>query len=444
MQKDHPSKIVTKKHLARVERESIQNRWIMTASIIVIVLIVGILGYGILDQNVLRGQQPIAKVDGDAISTNEFSAFVRYYRWQVIQQYQSTSELAQMFGGDPNYSTYFQNSLSQIENQLNTPSIIGEQVKNQLIEDRMIRHEAVKRGITVTKEEVNDALQGAFGYYPKGTPTPEIFPTSIPTSTISPQQEKWIATLVPTAGANPTAVVTEGPASEATAAPTAAIEPTTSGPTPTVAPLPTATPYTLEGYQTLFNKYLTTWKDDANITEADLRIIYESALYREKLQDVITADLKPVEDQVWARHILVDTVDEARTVLDRLKKGESFIALAAELSKDTSNKDQGGDLGWFGKGKMMADFETAAYQLAVGETSEPVQTTFGFHIIQVLGHEEKSLDEQGFSDLKTKTLTDWLNLQKETVNIQEYDYWVNRIPTTPDLATVLQKQQQPQ
>ncbi|RPH75026.1 hypothetical protein EHM76_02485, partial [bacterium] len=101
MQKDQPSKIVTKKHLARVERENIQNRWIMTASIIVIVLIVGILGYGILDQNVLRGQQPIAKVDGDAISTNEFSAFVRYYRWQVIQQYQSTSELAQMFGSDP-------------------------------------------------------------------------------------------------------------------------------------------------------------------------------------------------------------------------------------------------------------------------------------------------------------------------------------------------------
>ncbi len=229
---------------------------------------------------------------------------------------------------------------------------------------------------------------------------------------------------------------------EATAEPTAVVEPTASGPTPTVAPLPTATPYTLEGYQTLYNKYLTTWKTDADITEADLRIIYESALYREKLQDVITADLKPVEDQVWARHILVDTIDEARTVLGRLKKGENFIPLAAELSKDTSNKDQGGDLGWFGKGKMMADFETVAYQLPVGETSEPVQTTFGFHIIQVLGHEEKSLDEQGFTDLKNKFFTDWLTKQKETVTIQEYDYWVDRIPTIPDLATILQQQQQ--
>ncbi len=440
MQKDHPTKIVTKKHLARVEKENIQNRWIMTVSIIVIVLVVGILGYGVLDQSVLRGRQPIAKVDGDSITTNEFGAFVRYYRWQVIQQYQSTAQMAQMFGSDPNYGAYFQNTLTQIENQLNTPSIIGEQVKNQLIEDRMIRHEAAKRGITVTKEEVDSALQEAFGYFPMGTPTTEILPTSFPTSTLSPQQEKWIATLTPTVGVNPTQEATVEATGQPTNEPTVAVEPTSTNPTPTVAPAPTATVYTLDGYKTLYNKYLTTWKNDANVTEADLRIIYESALFREKLQKVITADVKPVEDQVWARHILVDTIDEANTVLARLKKGESFITLAAELSKDTSNKDLGGDLGWFGKGKMVPDFETVAYLLAVGETSEPVKSTFGFHIIQVLGHEEKSLDTQAFDDLKTKTFTDWLTKQKETVKIEEFDYWKDRIPNIPDLTTALQQQ----
>ncbi len=413
----------------------------MTISIIVIVLVVGILGYGVLDQSVLRGRQPIAKVDGDSISTNEFGAFVRYYRWQVIQQYQSTAQMAQMFGSDPNYSAYFQNTLSQIENQLNTPSIIGEQVKNQLIEDRIIRHEAAKRGITVTKEEVDSALQEAFGYFPKGTPTAEVLPTAFPTSTMSAQQEKWIATLVPTVGALPTQEATVESTLQPTIEPTVAVVPTSSGPTPTVAPAPTATPYTLDGYKALYNKYLTTWKNDANVTEADLRIIYESALYREKLQKVITADVKPVEDQVWARHILVDTIDEAKTVLERLKKGENFIALAAELSKDTSNKDLGGDLGWFGTGKMVPDFEAVAFKLNVGEISDPVKTTFGFHIIQVLGHEEKAVDAQAFSDLQTKAFTEWLTKQKETVKIQEFDYWKDRVPSIPDLATVLQQQQ---
>jgi parvulin-like peptidyl-prolyl isomerase len=438
MPKEQPNKIVTKKHLARVEKEAIQNKWIMTAAIAIIVIVVFVLGYGILDQQVLRGQQPIAKVDGDVVTTNEFSAFVRYYRWQVVQQYQSTAQMAQMFGTDPNYASYFQNSLTQIEEQLNTPSIIGEQVKNQLIEDRIIRHEAAKRGITVTEEELDKALEEAFGYYPDGTPTPVVFPTAFPTSTLSPQQEEWIATLQPTTGPAPTALATAA-APEPTAEPTAAPEPTASGPTATVAPLPTATPYTEEGFTTLYNQYLDKWKTDAQITEADLRMIYESALYREKLQDVLSTELKPVEEQVWARHILVDTVEEARSVIERLGKGENFIALAAELSKDTSNKDLGGDLGWFGKGSMVAEFEDAAFALGVGEISEPVKTTFGFHVIQVLGHEEKAVDEATFNTLKSTALSDWLTEQKAVVKIEEFDRWKTEIPEVPDL-TILQQQ----
>jgi peptidyl-prolyl cis-trans isomerase C len=88
-------------------------------------------------------------------------------------------------------------------------------------------------------------------------------------------------------------------------------------------------------------------------------------------------------DQVHCAHILVKTEPEARTILERLNKGEKFANLAKQVSLCPSGK-RGGDLGTFGRGKMVKEFETAAFNLNKGEVSPIVKTKFGYHVIKRL------------------------------------------------------------
>jgi peptidyl-prolyl cis-trans isomerase C len=113
---------------------------------------------------------------------------------------------------------------------------------------------------------------------------------------------------------------------------------------------------------------------DAKISDA------VSEAEAKKIFDEKIAEMKP-EQEVHARHILVATENEAKEIVERLKKGDDFAAVAKEKSRDASA--EGGDLGFFPRGQMLKPFEDAAFALDVGEISEPVQTQFGWHVIKV-------------------------------------------------------------
>jgi peptidyl-prolyl cis-trans isomerase C len=106
-------------------------------------------------------------------------------------------------------------------------------------------------------------------------------------------------------------------------------------------------------------------------------------LYKETVKN-----LKP-EPEIRASHILVETEDQAKDVVKRLKAGEDFAKLAKELSKDPGSGEQGGDLGFFTKERMVPEFSAAAFALDIGQISDAVKSQFGFHVIKVTEKREK-------------------------------------------------------
>ena len=100
-------------------------------------------------------------------------------------------------------------------------------------------------------------------------------------------------------------------------------------------------------------------------------------LYEESIKSVTP------EEEARARHILVETEDEAKAIGKRVKGGEDFAKVAGEVSKDPGSGKEGGDLGWFTKDRMVPEFSEAAFKMKPGEVSEPVKSQFGWHVIKL-------------------------------------------------------------
>lgn len=113
------------------------------------------------------------------------------------------------------------------------------------------------------------------------------------------------------------------------------------------------------------------------------------------------------DEQVKASHILVDTEAEALGIIKELNAGADFAVLAKEKSTDTDTKDAGGDLGYFPRGKMVSEFEDAAFSQKVDTWSQtPVKTQYGYHIILVVDHKMTVVPD--YEKVKTKVTEDAL------------------------------------
>ncbi|MBV1702236.1 MAG: peptidylprolyl isomerase [Hyphomicrobiales bacterium] len=126
------------------------------------------------------------------------------------------------------------------------------------------------------------------------------------------------------------------------------------------------------------------------LMEAELSTVAKAALTPDAVQktyEEAKAKQKPVEEY-HARHILVPTEAEANAVEARLKKGDDFVKVAEEVSKDPGSP--GGDLGWFTPEKMVPEFSAEVEKMKVGDISPPIKSKFGWHVIDLLGKRDKA------------------------------------------------------
>lgn len=146
-------------------------------------------------------------------------------------------------------------------------------------------------------------------------------------------------------------------------------------------------------------------RERAQVTDGEIAAFYE----QHKVQFA--------QPERWrASHILVKSEEQAKTVMDRLGRGEPFEQVAKELSQDPS-KTRGGDIGFFSRGQLVPEFEEACVQLKVGQTSGIVQSPLGYHVIRLIDHQ--LAQQRGLSEV-TEQITQELKSRHERARVDQF------------------------
>jgi parvulin-like peptidyl-prolyl isomerase len=416
---------------SRHEREAAIQRYIIIGAVVISALAILLVVVALVFDQLIRPQQSVATVNGQNITVGDFERRVRLERTLLNQQLTQGMFQVMQFSPGIGEQEAFQQLVTfppydEYYNEMTVPDQLGNRVLNDMVDEALIRQQAAERGITVSAEQIDEEVQTFFGFDPNRillTPTATLSPTPSPTPFIT-------ATPSPVPSATPTATVT--PTLEFTHTPSPS--PVPSGtPTATVEPtLQLATAQAdFESLRGDFNSYVTT---AGNLSDADVRSFFEIRALRAALEEQISAETARTAPFVNARHILVTTQEAAQDVLEALQAGESFSDLAAAVSQDGSNS-RGGELGWSPISNYVEPFANAVRDAEIGVFVGPVETEFGWHIIQVRAREEREMSDSEFEAAKTRTFLDWLeNLREEqTASIQIFDTWIDNVPTDPPL-----------
>jgi parvulin-like peptidyl-prolyl isomerase len=383
---------LTRKQLSRAAREARIQRLVLIGIGVVAAAVVGVIGYALVEQFVLIPQRAVATVNGEPVTVGDFRKRVK-----LVSYYSAQPETGQPV-----------DSLS-----------LGQQVLDTMITERLVWQLADERGVSVSDEEVEAMIRRSFGY-----PSPEEEAEAGDEATATP-------TLTPSV--TPTFVYTRTPTTTPTPEPGVTPTATPSGPTPKP-PTPQPTPTidieaAEEAYQTAYDGFIKEATDASGLTEQEIRDQFAYSALVDKLIPLLDLDVPKTELRVHAAHILVDDEGVARRLLKRIEAGESFEELAAEYSKDSANAYRGGDLGWFGPGSMVPEFELAAFALQPGEVSPaPVQTEFGWHLIKVYDRQEVALSEYRLEQERTDAFSKYLDTLRAEADVVIDENWALYLP----------------
>lgn len=189
----------------------------------------------------------------------------------------------------------------------------------------------------------------------------------------------------------------------------------------------------IDKFKSQFNEQFDMWLAEQGFAnEEDFRkavrisMLYEQAVYGdvEISEDEIKERYERMQSEIEAQHILVADEEEAKEIKGKLDDGEDFDKLAKEFSMDPGSAEDGGKLGFFTAGKMVKEFEDAAYRMEVDEISDPVQTVNGFHIIKVTDKRDNEAELDPLEDMKNDIIN---QLKLAKVDNEEGQAKINKL-----------------
>lgn len=462
---------LTRKEVRARAKDRARNRkiytWIGAAIGVALIAIL----VGVVVEFLITPNSVVAKVGDETIITKDFRRRTLLQQGQLVSQLSRYLQLEQQFGGQG----FFQNQISQIQSTLGSPFTLGISVLDQMINEKVILREAEKRSIVISDEEINEALREEVAANQGFITVPQATETAAAAVEQTATAESYTPTPSPTVDISSTVGISA---------------------TATLTPTLTPTPVTImdeDGYQTGVATLEARIDEISGMSISQYREVIHARLADEKLREAIGEELvEETEKQVNARHILMRpreptptptpvpegedtpvptpeptalsegdptptptlaprTREETLAAIEDVRRqitddGADFAELAAEYSEDQSNASDGGDLGWFGPGRMVPEFEEVAFSLEIGQVSEPVSTTFGYHLIEVLEIDEtRPKDEAQLEQERAQAYQEWLQEQVQLTEIDRPEDLESKLPARlrRDLEPIQPLPQQP-
>ncbi len=415
-----------REYKSRAEREAERQRQITVITIGVLLAVVVLIGITFLFDQIINPSQAVAEVNGDSISVNAFEERIRLERALISEQVSgvATELISLGFVTDVNEAIntayQFDPRVREGIDELQATDRLALRVLNDMVDDLLVVQEAEERGITVTETDIDAEVERFIGIDRENDPV---------LSTLDPESTPEVE---PTATLTPTPIISPTPTLEPTAT-----NPPEISPTPSLTPFPSVTPApTLNAEErgadiddniADFYRFV---GNEADVSRDTIREYFRVQALRRQLAEDVT-EVPQVAIWVNARHILVETEEEARDIIDALNAGESFAALARVSSADTNTAGQGGELGWRNTINFDDARRDAMRNQEIGAISqEPVETEQGFYIIQVREREERDIEDFEREAVLTEEFEEWLEAfrDSEENETELFDRWVDYVP----------------
>ena len=399
---------------SRADREEQLQKWVIRGIGAVVGILLLLVAIAFAFEQLIIPNQVVATVHGQGITVSEFRQHYLLERNRLLlqlNQVQSAGFDIQQLAQQEPYATWI--------NEVNVPDQLGLRVLNDMVDDRLLAHEAASRNLSIDDNAVRQAVESYFGFDPTEVALIGVEPTVTPEPTITPTPY-----VSPTPSPTPPPTATPDPATA------------TEDAEPTITPQPTVVEPTLSAEEARENfaqneRDYRSYFDRAGVLPETLDALFERNALEARLADALVPDDASL---LYAnvRHILVADEDTALAAITALRDGESFAALAGAISTDPGSASRGGELGEAYVGNYVPEFRRAIEETEIGEIAGPIESEFGFHVLQVRSKEQRTGAD--VESQRERAKQQELQLLKERLredqvdNFEIHDNWLDHIP----------------